>query len=114
MQGMYASFGQKQVEIKSTTISMREGTIVASVDLHAPSKQEVDEKLRKLIGEDISRKEAADWAVQWVIMDHPNIDDKTIWKALVRLSGADLRENEASFLHDSSDFEGWLDEFLKG
>lgn len=77
------------------------------VALHGPEREDVVAQIQGLLcGE--SRLEAANWANQWVLDDAAEIDDPRIWKALVRLSGCDLKDGPDSYLLGREDFMYWL------
>jgi hypothetical protein len=75
-----------------------------------PALREVAEQIRSLLSGRHSRREVSAWAAQWLTMDHPTIEDDTVWRALERLGGADLRGRETEFLYHDVDFHSWLDE----
>ncbi len=80
-----------------------------------PSRNDVERILIDLASGSLSPAEASDWANQWILVDFPpreeRVDDKVVWKALVLLSGADLKTIDRPFLHGKEDFEKWLKEF---
>lgn len=78
-----------------------------------PTRQEVEAKLSKLLSGNASREEVAEWAAKWVRMPAPNVEDRLVWKALTRLSGADMISTDRPYLYDENDFTSWLKE-LRG
>ena len=66
-----------------------------------------------LITGTVSRKEATDWAARWVNADDPDVPDKSSWKALDALSGADLITTDRPYLYGRKDFAQWLADFLE-
>ncbi len=81
--------------------------------LSAPSQKCVQAKLLALILGDCSREEVASWAESWMIQDDPDVDDPIVWRALDRLSGADMIDFDRPYLYDEADFRDWLKE-LRG
>lgn len=79
----------------------------------APTKREVEARLIGLVKGNVSREEVADWAAKWVRMDDPKVDDSAVWKALTRLSGADMISTDRPYLYDENEFNSWLEE-LRG
>ena len=74
-------------------------------------RTQVAKKLEDLANGDISPQVAADWALKAMEGDEPDLRDDAVWRALDRLSGADLRESPGVYLHDSDDFTSWLEDF---
>ncbi|HEY4867488.1 MAG TPA: hypothetical protein VIK45_18455 [Candidatus Dormibacteraeota bacterium] len=79
-----------------------------------PNGQEVEERLIQLVAGRATPEEVADWALRWVVADHPGIDDPHIWQAIGALAGADLKTGPSTYIHGQSDFQHWLDEFRAG
>ena len=73
--------------------------------MEAPNRMEVEAKLCDLLAGKASRKDVTEWAERWVRMSNPNVRDPQIWKALIRLSGADLISTDRPYLYDQQDFE---------
>src|SRR6476659_1730986 len=88
----FAAFGLKRMGRRSTTSSTRMVTMSnrAEHPPAAPSRAEVEEKLRGLIEGRYSREAVTSWAEQWVMAKAPNVQDGAVWRALTALSGADL------------------------
>ena len=78
-----------------------------------PTRLEVEAKLSELLGGNASREEVAEWAARWVRMPDPKVGDPLVWKALTRLSGADMISTDRPYLYDENDFNTWLKE-LRG
>jgi hypothetical protein len=72
-----------------------------------PTRADVRERILALIGNDESREVVSNWAAQWIRLPYPNIDDADVWKAIQRLSGADLRLSKEKYLHTDQDFLAW-------
>ena len=78
--------------------------------MQPPSRAAVKQMLMALLVGDTSREEAADWAVEWVRIDDPGIDDPVVWSALCHLARADLQTAPGEYLHHEDNFHSWLDE----
>ena len=79
----------------------------------APTRSEVEDKLRSLLDNDDERASVAKWARRWIEMRNPDTRDPAVWKALVRLVGADLRAtDQADYRYSEEDFRAWLGDFL--
>jgi hypothetical protein len=76
-----------------------------------PTRADVKEKLHNLLARRLSREEVSSWALRWVAMDDPNVDDQLVWRALTRMGGADARAGSDEYLYFDADFQAWLDEF---
>lgn len=76
----------------------------------APSRQQVEEKLKALASGDVSRLDAALWAEQF---DLDAVDDDAVFRALDQLSGADTPSIDRPYLYGQEDFRAWLDEFRR-
>lgn len=76
--------------------------------LGEPTRSEVREKIRALVGDDEARQKVSDWAAQWVRQFDPGIEDSQVWLAITRLSGADFRSSPTTYLHGGEDFAAWL------
>jgi hypothetical protein len=76
-----------------------------------PTRTEIRQKLDALIDGTASREDVANWASQWVILPNSNVHDEAVWRALTRLSGADLKTTDRPYLHDDEDFASWLSDF---
>jgi hypothetical protein len=80
----------------------------------APTRAEVDNRLSQLLVGQTSREEVAEWAAKWVRMANPNVEDLRVWKALTRLSAADMISTDRPYLYDKQDFDAWLRELRNG
>ncbi len=78
--------------------------------MNAPSRSEVHDRLMQLLRGDVSREEVTKWANHWVAADDPEVEDRVVWKALGRLSAADLLISPTDYFHGEEDFQDWLDE----
>jgi len=74
-----------------------------------PTRAELRKCVLNLLEGRLSREEVAEWAGGWVGADDPRVDDSTVWQALERLSGADMKTGPEEYLHSESDFHAWLD-----
>jgi hypothetical protein len=59
----------------------------------------------------ISPREAAEWAIEYMIFENPQIypevRDKLVWEAIKLLAGADLKDSPGLYLHGPEDFQAW-------
>jgi len=77
----------------------------------APSRVEVEERLRGVVEGRLSRDEADRWAMQWVAADDPGVEDRLVWDALMKLAGIDLPDLDGGLLHDDEQVAEWLEQF---
>jgi len=74
-----------------------------------PSREQVAARLRQLISGAEDRREAANWASQWVTrFDEAGFSDRKLFDAIVCLSAADLISTDRPYLYGQADFEKWL------
>lgn len=78
--------------------------------MHPPKQSEVIEKLTMLLRGDISRKEASEWAAQWVLLDNPPEMDDSTWDALGNMAGTDMPTTDRPYLFGNDDFSEWLND----
>lgn len=78
----------------------------------APSRAEVEEKLRALLAGKETRAQVAKWAERWLTTRNPDTSDPAVWKTLVRLIGAELQLPDGAYRHGDADLETWLSELL--
>jgi hypothetical protein len=76
-----------------------------------PTRTETRRMLTALADGTKPREEVADWALQWVRLPDPEVQDRAVWRALVALSGADLPTTDRDYLHGEVDFRDWLRRF---
>jgi len=82
-------------------------------DPNFPSREQVAERLRQLISGAIDRKNAADWASQWVTrFDEAGFCDHKLFDAIDSLSAADAISTDRPYLYGQSDFEKWLRDLM--
>lgn len=78
----------------------------------APAEQEIRLKLSGLISGICTRKEAQEWAGQWIYADNPPDMPAHLWEALSRLAGSDLKNGgSGAYLDSEMQFQDWLREF---
>ncbi|MDT0321757.1 DNA-binding protein [Streptomyces millisiae] len=77
-------------------------------------RAEIEHRLRRLLTDPESAGDTADWAMATMEGDAPELEDETVWNALDRLGGADLKTGTGTFLHGEADFRAWLTEFQDG
>ena len=80
-----------------------------------PSRAETLSRLEALAEGRLSREEASDWAVRWIIADEvPGtdvlIDDWGVWRALGAIAGADMHGGDRPYLYAEQDFIAWAEE----
>jgi len=80
----------------------------------APSRAEVEARLRELISGELGRDEATAWAMHWIAAATPGVDDPVVWRALDNLAGADAVSTDRQFLFEEVDFRAWLEELRDG
>ena len=80
----------------------------------APSRAEVEARMRELISGALSRDEATAWAMQWIAAATPAVVDPVVWRALDNLAGADAVSTDRPFLFEEVDFRAWLEELQEG
>ena len=84
------------------------------MDKQPPSKHDVEWKLAALIDGTISRSEAHDWAIQYMLGAWDDVNfHPAVWEAIGRLASADAISTDRPHLYDEIDFRAWLDE-LRG
>ncbi|WP_201788852.1 hypothetical protein [Amycolatopsis orientalis] len=72
---------------------------------------EVRSMLVGLVKSEISREQAADWAMARIREGAAEYADVShVWTALDHLGGADLKTGVDTYLHGRLDFEAWLRE----
>lgn len=76
--------------------------------LPLPKRVQVEAKLTDLINDRCTREQIADWAIHWVIMDDPPVDDWGVWEALSAMAGADTITTDRPYLFGKADFVDWL------
>ncbi|MCX5921777.1 MAG: hypothetical protein NTX86_00395 [Candidatus Dependentiae bacterium] len=79
-----------------------------------PSRKEIRDKLESLINGTLTPQTISDWAGPWINNDPDEINDFVVWRALKRLSGADILDMDDSYLHDKNNFISWLADFQQG
>ena len=79
-----------------------------------PSAEEVERMLRELVEGRITREEADDWAMRWLVADDAGVDDAKIWEALCHLAGCAMPTTDRPYLYNREDFEAWLASFRGG
>ncbi len=78
--------------------------------MNAPSRPELHDRLMQLLAGELSRGEMTSWANQWVAADDPEVEDRVVWKALKRLSAADLLVSATDYFYGEEDFQAWIEE----
>ena len=73
-------------------------------------RSEVEDQLRSVLANEAARACVAKWARRWIEARNPDTSDAAVWKALVRLVGADWKAADGSFQHGEADFQRWLGE----
>jgi hypothetical protein len=72
-----------------------------------PSRDEVIEKLRQLIGGKLTPRAASAWASPWLSRFN-EISDRKVKQCLESLGMADLPSTDREYLYGTADFEAWL------
>lgn len=76
-------------------------------------RQDVKARLVSLVDESGNPAEVADWAMALIENGDPELRDEKVWRALERMSGADLMTAPGTYLHGPQDFEIWLADFIE-
>lgn len=71
---------------------------------------EVRVMLARLVAGKVDREQAANWAMARIKDEGEQYSDPIAWRALDRLSGADLENEPGVYLHGEEDFGAWLSE----
>jgi hypothetical protein len=80
----------------------------------APSRADVEGRLRGVVDGSLSRDEADRWAMQWVAADDSQVEDPVVWHGLSRmLAGIDMPGAAGAFLHDDAQVAEWLAAFRR-
>ncbi|MGC4047198.1 MAG: hypothetical protein QM758_25655 [Armatimonas sp.] len=67
---------------------------------------------QRLATNEITREEAANWAMMFIIQDS-YIKDDALWSHIETISGADLKISETEYLHHQVDFENWVFRYME-
>jgi len=78
----------------------------------APSRAEVEARLRAVLAGDETRSHIANWAERWLTTHNPNTSDPAVWKTLVRPVGAELKTPAGDYRQGAADIQAWLDELI--
>jgi len=79
-----------------------------------PKKDEITQKLKSVINQEIDRDEVADWAMDYIINDDKVIiEDIEAWHYLVAVSGIDTIAGPGKYLYMDEDFSNWIMEYDK-
>jgi hypothetical protein len=73
--------------------------------------EDVEKMHSDLLEGRVSRRQASDWAAQWVMANVPYVNDDRVWRALTHLVRADMLQTDRPYLYGERDFEAWLNEF---
>jgi hypothetical protein len=76
-----------------------------------PTVESLIKKLQLVLDGKLSRETVADWALTFVMDDEPNIEDEVIWELLQIISGIDIKESPAEYLHAEEDIKEWIIKF---
>ncbi|WP_174732176.1 DNA-binding protein [Mesobacillus harenae] len=78
--------------------------------MNQPTIDEGIGKLKLVLGGEMTREEAAEWAEFFVMCDIPAIEDEKVWDLLIIISGIDILYSPTSYLHSEEDIEEWIKE----
>jgi hypothetical protein len=73
-------------------------------------RTEAGKQLHALIEGTTTREAASAWAMKYVLDGSLDIPDKSLWRALKALGGADARAGSDSYLYSTEDFKKWLND----
>lgn len=76
-----------------------------------PKRNEITNKLKKVIDNEITREEVGSWALEFIRNDD-NVEVKDIkaWHYLVLVSSIDEMIAPDEYLYSIEDIEGWIEE----
>lgn len=99
------------VTIAIATLKAHQIDAAAETTLTPPTRAEVRQVLRDLVAGQRSREDADAWAMRWVGVLGPDVDDGVVWAGLMTLAGCDMQTNPDTYLYGDTDFRRWLEEF---
>ncbi|PEL11417.1 hypothetical protein [Bacillus sp. AFS017336] len=73
-----------------------------------PTLDDILLKLKLIISNELSRGEVADWASQYVMANEPIVENDIVWEFLQIVSGIDILDSPATYLHSIRDIEFWI------
>lgn len=76
-----------------------------------PLINEVIEKLNQVINKNISRVEASDWAMIFILDDEMYIDNSNAWELLKLVGAVDLMDAPGEYLYSNNDFRQWIKDY---
>lgn len=79
-----------------------------------PKREEITNKLKKIIDSKITREEVGSWALEFIRNDD-NVEVKDIeaWHYLVSVSSVDEMISPDEYLYSIEDIKGWIEESNK-
>lgn len=76
-----------------------------------PKREEITNKIKKCINNEITREEVATWASDFIVNDdNVEVNDIEAWQYLVKVSGISEMIEPEEYFYSIEDIEGWLEE----
>ncbi len=76
-----------------------------------PSREEITERLKKVLTHELSREAVGEWAQELLARDEQvEITDLEAWHYLVTVSGIDLMTAPEEYLYAPEDIQEWMEE----
>lgn len=76
-----------------------------------PSKEEIINKLEKVLREESTREEVVDWAIHFIESDELEIVDSFAWEFLKIVGGLDMIEFPDVYLYSVDDIKKWISDY---
>lgn len=80
---------------------------------HAPTRDELAERLRAMIEDDGERDAVSDWAQDWIErlgeLDEADTRDRAVWRAMVRLVGVNMAAG-GGYNDTKATLRAWLED----
>lgn len=78
-----------------------------------PTLNEIIDKLKLVLSEELSREEMYDWTAPFIMADDPIVEDEDVWDALITVSGIDYLDSPETYLYSDEDIKSWIKQFEK-
>ena len=79
-----------------------------------PTRSELAAQLQALIEGRTSRDAVSGWAMRFVLDEGIIVSDRTVWRTLGKMGGADAYAGFDAYLYNEADFRDWLKQLLEG
>lgn len=77
-------------------------------NLIQPTKEQIANKLEKVLREESTREEVVDWALHFITCDDLEIVDFAAWRFLKVVGGLDLLASPNDYLYSFEDIKSWI------